>query len=218
MLPDAVLFDLYDTLITSDWRRHATFVADALGVTAEALADAYRAQRESLDRGQLTDAAAVIAGLAARCGVELTPNQVAEVAAAEADFLRQNVVMYDDTLTVIRQLAADGVRTAIVSNCSPTTRAVVDHFDLEAEVDALVLSFEVGAAKPDPEIYEVALGRVGAEPGRSWFIDDRGDYLDGARRLGIRTVRIARFESFGEDVPGGDHPVIERLDGLFELF
>jgi FMN phosphatase YigB (HAD superfamily) len=42
MLPDAVLFDLYDTLVVSDWRRHADFVAGALGVSAEALAEAYR--------------------------------------------------------------------------------------------------------------------------------------------------------------------------------
>ena len=218
MLPDAVLFDLYDTLVVSDWRRHADFVAGALGVSAEALAEAYRARRENIDRGRTTDAAGLLIEVAAHCGVSLSPEGASELAAAEAEFLRGNVEVYDDTFDVIRRLAFNGVKTAVVSNCSPSTRPVVDHLGLESEVGAVVLSCEAGMAKPDPEIFRVAPARRGADPPRSGFVDDRGDYLDGARRLGMRTARIARGHSFGEDVAGGDHPVIERLGELFDLF
>ena len=217
-MPEAVLFDLYDTLVVSDWGRHASFLSERLGVPAGSIADAYGGLREARDGGGLTDAGAIISAVASHCGVRLQPERVEEIVAAEAEYLRHNVAMYDDTVGVLRRLAAEGVRTAIVSNCSPTTRPIVGHLGLEAEVDAVVLSCEVGTAKPDPEIFEIALARVEAEPNASWFVDDRSDYLDGARRLGIRTARIVRPVSHGEEVPGGEHPVIDRLAGIFDLY
>jgi putative hydrolase of the HAD superfamily len=38
--------------------------------------------------------------------------------------------------------------------------------------DSVVLSCEVGCAKPDPRIYATALRGVGADPADALFIDD----------------------------------------------
>jgi HAD superfamily hydrolase (TIGR01549 family) len=65
---------------------------------------------------------------------------------------------------------------------------------LQGEVDFLVTSEEVGAAKPDPSIFRAALERAGAAPkeavmiGDSWTSD-----VAGARSAGIRAVWFNRF-------------------------
>ena len=71
---------------------------------------------------------------------------------------------YDDSLEVVRALRGRGVPTALVSNCSHNTRPIVARLGLEQEFDAVILSFEVGVMKPDPEIYREALERGSATP------------------------------------------------------
>ncbi len=54
--------------------------------------------------------------------------------------------------------------------------------------DAHVLSFEVGAMKPDPKIYRKALERAEAEASDCLFIDDMEENIKGAADLGLKTI------------------------------
>lgn len=56
----------------------------------------------------------------------------------------------------------------------------------------LVLSFEVHAMKPEPEIFRVAIERAGCRPGECFYTDDIGSFVEAARREGIDAVQ---FES-----------------------
>ena len=85
-----------------------------------------------------------------------------------------------------------GIRTAIVGNCDHFTRPAVEALGLEDEVDALILSFEVGAMMPDAPGHEEALGRLVVDAAQAVFVDDQPDFCDGAVALGIRTFRIDR--------------------------
>ena len=106
--------------------------------------------------------------------------------------------------------------TALISNCSHSTRPIVDRLRLEELFDAIVLSFEVGSHKPDPAIYLEALHRVGGvAPERAVFVDDQTAYCDGAVALGIRAVLIARDGLEGVEVDG--YRVIEDLRPLLAL-
>ncbi len=56
---------------------------------------------------------------------------------------------------------------------------VLRHFD------AYTLSYEVGAMKPSPKIYEAAVANAQCEPGECFFTDDVMAYVEGARAFGI---------------------------------
>jgi len=56
----------------------------------------------------------------------------------------------------------------------------------------LVLSHEVKAMKPQPEIYRAAIEAAQCRPEECFFTDDILEYVEGARRLGIDAVQ---FES-----------------------
>lgn len=53
-----------------------------------------------------------------------------------------------------------------------------------------VLSYEVGAMKPSPEIYRAAIARSGCAPADCFFTDDVLPYVEGARAEGIDAVQF----------------------------
>ncbi|MEU7584029.1 HAD family phosphatase [Streptomyces sp. NPDC041068] len=77
------------------------------------------------------------------------------------------------------------VATAVVSNTWPSLRTRMTEARLLDIADHLVLSCEVGCAKPDLRIYEIALRRTGTEPERTLFVDDTAENVEAARMLGM---------------------------------
>ncbi|MCF3123895.1 HAD-IA family hydrolase, partial [Streptomyces arenae] len=75
--------------------------------------------------------------------------------------------------------------TAVVSNTWPDLRRRMTEGGLLDVADHVVLSCEVGCAKPDPRIYEIALRRTGTEPDRTLFVDDVVENVEAARALGM---------------------------------
>lgn len=67
-------------------------------------------------------------------------------------------------------------------------------------LDALVLSNEVGLAKPDPAIYQHALAEAGAKPEEAAFFDDVQRYVDAASALGIHGRLFTTAEQFEADI------------------
>ncbi len=57
--------------------------------------------------------------------------------------------------------------------------------ELPRLVPLRALSFEIGAAKPDPAHFHAALARAGARPQDALYADDRPDLVEAARTLGI---------------------------------
>jgi hypothetical protein len=90
-------------------------------------------------------------------------------------------------LAALGRLAPD-VTPVLISNTNALHWDGV--LDVAPELSRLVplraLSFEVGAAKPEPAHFHAALGRAGARPSETLYADDRLDLVEAARALGIR--------------------------------
>jgi len=67
-----------------------------------------------------------------------------------------------------------------------------ENYPLIKHFDEYILSYEVGAMKPSPRIYEAAIARADCDPGECFFTDDIPEYVAGARKAGIDAVQ---FES-----------------------
>ncbi len=189
---DAVLLDLYDTLAWTEWPELRDLMCTRIGVGPETLLRAFDMTRPDRGQGRYDGLEEDWAAVLDACGVDPAPSLVAELIELERDFLVTGVKLHDDSLPTLRGLRAKGIQTAVVSNCSRSTRGVVDRLGLEDEVDAVILSFEVGSTKPDPAIYRAALGRLEVAPERAVFVDDQARYCDGARSIGIRSFLIIR--------------------------
>jgi FMN phosphatase YigB (HAD superfamily) len=64
----------------------------------------------------------------------------------------------------------------------------------------LILSYEVKAMKPSPEIYRAAVARAGCRPEECFFTDDILEYVEGARGTGIDAVQFRSAEQLEEEL------------------
>ena len=213
----AVLIDLYDTLAWTDWPTMRAELEGRFGISEVELLRAFTTTREARSIGAYGSAEGDLAAVLEAAGVHLDADLVHELNAARARALAENGVhLWDDSIPTLRELRRRGIRTAVVSNCDHATRPIVDDLGLEREVDAIMLSFEVGAAKPEPGIYRAALEAVGAGPDEAVFVDDQVAYCEGAEALGIRSFLIVREDADpAEGVSlAGDRRVLHDLRSL----
>lgn len=96
--------------------------------------------------------------------------------------------IHGPALAVIRALKPK-YKLALLSNTDPVRYGYIERAFPELQFfDAYVLSFRIGAMKPDPRVYREALRLLGTRPENALFIDDIQENLDGAARLGIRGI------------------------------
>jgi len=100
--------------------------------------------------------------------------------------------------TLARDVRVSGVKTAILSNGVPEVMARVRADRPLAEIfDVVVVSYELGHAKPDREIYEATLSRIGVLPHDALFVDDRSENITAAEELGLQTFHFTGGDRFG---------------------
>lgn len=203
---DACLIDVFETVLSVDQVRHAALLAERAGVSADDFAAAAGRWGKRVSDGRATLSEAV-AQVLRDCGLDPADDVVAKLVEADRDLILELAVLHDDTVPFLQALRAQGVRTAFVSNCAENTRPLLDSLGLSALVDELVLSCEVGAAKPDRKIFEVALDRLGVPADRAVLVDDQESFCAGARALGMAVVRIDRADGTGD---------VDTLAGLAE--
>jgi HAD superfamily hydrolase (TIGR01509 family) len=89
----------------------------------------------------------------------------------------------------------------LVSNTNALhVRYCVAALPILQKLDALVMSNEVGFAKPDPAIFEHALGLAGVAPHEAAFFDDIQAYVDAASALGIAGRLFTTAPAFERDL------------------
>jgi len=66
--------------------------------------------------------------------------------------------------------------------------------------DELILSFEVGAVKPEENIYREVEKVSGFASNEHFFIDDIQDYVDGAKNIGWDAVRFDGYNKLVNDL------------------
>ncbi len=89
-------------------------------------------------------------------------------------------------LPVICSLREQKIRIIALSNISESHHTYInDQYGLFDPFDDVVLSYQVGAVKPNAKIFETALSIAGCSPERCFYTDDIPDYIQAARALSI---------------------------------
>lgn len=90
---------------------------------------------------------------------------------------------------VVKAARAHGLKTALLSNADRTPYGLPDLFD------AVIVSGEVGAAKPNRAVYDLVAAALGTTPDRCVFVDDIARYVHGAAAAGMTGVHHRTVES-----------------------
>ncbi len=92
-------------------------------------------------------------------------------------------------------------KVGLLSNAWSGARAVLDsRYHMLGVFDVTIFSAEVGLAKPDPRIYQLALHRLGVETAQAIFVDDFQANVDAANALGMHGVSFKNSLQARQDV------------------
>lgn len=112
----------------------------------------------------------------------------------------RGLVANQDILALVDETKAAGLRTAIFSNVIEPTYNVLAQAGYYSQFDEIIASCKVGLAKPQKEIYDLALHQLNVTAAQSIFIDDKQSNLDPAIELGFTTILAKNPEQIISDV------------------
>lgn len=217
----AILFDLYGTLLQEPPFEHCfPDLAAACGVSLEAYVAARQATIDDAMIGRLPTAEARAVSILASLGRDDADGLARTLAVQERQARWGKVQLYPAARETLRAVRERGFRIGLVSDCTDLMgRSLLEELNLIGDFDGVALSYEVGHAKPSPHIYRAVLDQLGVVPSRCVYVGDGGsDEINGARALGMTTVRIDQEHSFGRSAyPAPSDHVIVRLDELLHL-
>ena len=108
-----------------------------------------------------------------------------------------DLAIYEDSMTsLVTRAHAAGIRTGLLSNSWGND---YDRSDWHEMFDTVVISGEVGMRKPEREIFELTLDRMGLPAGECVFIDDMAHNIVAAAQAGLVGIVHRTFdETAGE--------------------
>ncbi len=101
--------------------------------------------------------------------------------------------MYQDVKPVLNHLSQQKIPMLIVSNWDSRLRGICQFYNLNQYFEDIVISAEVGFAKPDKKIFEIAIKKTNISPKKIIHIGDSlVDDVRGAKQVGITPVYLNR--------------------------
>ena len=224
----AVFFDLYDTLVGFDPPREVVqaramepfgFVVDKIGIDAGyAMADALMAEQTA--QAPLSDLSPEAQSsffqryeqlILRGAGHEVDLHKAGEVWKAVR---RQEYgfALYEDVIPALNSLQAGGYVVGVITNMSQLGQDVAERMGFRDSVDFTLSSMDVGASKPDPQMFRAALEQAGVEAAAAVHVGDQIETdIEGARRAGINPILIDRHSA------ATDYDTCPRITTLDEL-
>lgn len=128
----------------------------------------------------------------------------------------ENWKPYYDVFTTLDVLKGSGCRLGVISNNEKNLVEILRYHNLIDYFELVIISEEVGAEKPDPLIFEVAIEQIGLPAEKCAHVGDSiNEDVKGARRAGMIPVWLDR-NRLGREIPGV--PKIYTLNDLPSLF
>jgi epoxide hydrolase-like predicted phosphatase len=104
-----------------------------------------------------------------------------------ADVFKAAYVPREEMFSLAAVLRKKGYKTGFLSN---TEKPAMQYFHQlgYGMFDVVVFSCAEGTSKPERRIYELTIQRLGSEAGQTVFIDDKREYINGAKQAGLNTI------------------------------
>ena len=189
-----IAFDLGNTVIRFDHSISAKRIANLFNIDSKKIYDTFFDSEitRAFDRG------------------ELSPRQFHEEASRALgvklpyrDFAKiwSEIFWEDESVAAIVRALKGKYKLFLLSNINRTHFEYIEKkFDIIKVFDELILSFMVGAIKPEPLIFEELIKRAGGDRRSLLYIDDREDLIKEATAMGIDSIRFEGADSLKEEM------------------
>ena len=209
-----ILLDADDTLFDfqAGNRKAVAELMDELGLSSPTVFDEYQAINhacwQALERGEMTQATLHVERFRRFLATKNRDDDPERVADRFAELLGRQAIPFPHAEEVVKALSERMPVTLLTNGITVIQRARLARTPIRQWLDDVVISQDVGAAKPDPRIFEIAL--KGLDPKDALMIGDgiRSD-VEGANRAG---VDICWYNPRGAALPEGLHAEYEIRD------
>jgi putative hydrolase of the HAD superfamily len=197
---NAVFFDLGGVLLRTEDHTPRQQLAARLGITYGQLAELiFNSETARLATLGKINAEAHWEQIRLSLGLAPAEFLAARQAFWDGDRLDMRLIQTIRTLRTSR-------KTALLSNAWDDLRSYIENeWKFADAFDEMIISAEVGLAKPDPRIYQYAADRLSFQPRECVLLDDFIENVEGARSIGMPAIHFKdRFSA------------LEELEGLLE--
>ncbi len=171
-----VFFDLGNVILFFDHQKMFKQVADFCQIDSNLITESVSTYFDPFERGAL-DSRAVHDILSKLSGRKL---DFKGLQIAMSDIFQLNEPM----VALIKKLKKAQVPLYLLSNtCDAHFDYAYTHYPVLHLFDGYVLSYEVGARKPEKQIFEKALAIAGCSAENSFYTDDIPEYVEAAKQL-----------------------------------
>ena len=219
----AVIFDMYETLIThyqSPLYFGKQMAADA-GIPEGRFRELWDSTEQDRTIGKLTLEEVVKTILQQNeCYSEGLFQKIVQKRIQTKEECFQH--LHKDIIPLLRSLKEKGIKVGLISNCFSEETTVIRKSVLFQYFDVVCLSYEQGIQKPDLGIYRRCMDQLGVEAHECLYVGDGGSHeLEAARELGMKAVQAVWYLREGTTQPcsrkAGFEQMEEPLDVLNEI-
>lgn len=169
----AVIFDCFGVLVRDAWH---PFINKYFDPESEAFVDASTSLRK------------VAAGLMSYDDFYAEMSVATGIDKGEVKALLTGNTADDELFSYIEETLRPSYKIGMLSNAGSDRTPELFGRERLKLFDDIVLSYQFGTAKPDEEIYEIALSRLGVEASEAVFIDDVEYYCAAAEKVGMKAI------------------------------
>jgi len=124
----------------------------------------------------------------------------------------QGWILFPETLDVLKELKSLGLKLGIISNFDTRVYSVLDSLGIRHFFDAVTTSSEAGYSKPDPRIFDAAVGALQLPPWEILLVGDSpSDDVEPALHAGLAAILIDRRNRYSE------RSALPRISSLKEV-
>lgn len=180
----AVFFDLGGVIVRTEFQTPRQQLADRLGMDYDDLNrivfDSETGVRATIGEISSEDHWAFV--------IQRLKRSDSELEAIREAFFAGDIV--DRTLLDYIRSLRGKYKTGLISNAWSDLRDFIIREKFDDAFDAMIISAEVGAAKPDLKIFQIAVEQFGVSPNEAVFVDDFYENIEGCEKVGMKGIHF----------------------------
>lgn len=215
----AVIFDMYETLITlyESPVYFGTQMARDAGIEEEKFQAVWRPAESGRSIGQYT-----LEGLLEtilkdnNCYSAEKMNEIVSkrIKCKEEAFNH----LHKEIIPMLTALKEKGVLIGLISNCFSEEAMVIKNSVLYPFFDVVCLSYDEGVKKPDPEIFRRCIDRLNVSADECLYVGDGGsDELEAAKAFGMNAMQAVWYLKENTLQPAKRKPDFEQLERPMDI-
>jgi glucose-1-phosphatase len=185
----AVFFDLGGVIVRTEFQAPRQQLADRLGMDYE---DLSKIVFDS-DSGLKASMGEIASEEHWASVIQRLKRPASELSLIREEFFAGDIV--DRTLVEYIRSLRGKYKTGLISNAWSDLRDFVVREKFDDAFDKMIISAEVGAVKPEPKIFQIALEQFGVKPKEAVFVDDFYINIEGCEKVGIKGIHFQDAES-----------------------